>query len=111
MGLIEHSAGAKSGRDMVFKSQAFHEDDFYKTYDKVIANLRALKNQKNKSILQNELRKFDSDIKRLIEKYFNPTILDLKQNRDAAIMQQIKEYEPKLQRAAQSLGLTILRRT
>ncbi|MDA1353199.1 MAG: hypothetical protein O3A01_01850 [bacterium] len=108
MGFIEYSAGAKGGRDAVYKAFAAQEDEFYTIYDKVIANLRALKEQKSVSILVNELRKFSADITKLVERFFYPAMLELERNMDANIKQQVKDYKPKLERIALAFKLTII---
>lgn len=107
MGFIEYSAGTRGGRDGVYKAFGYQEDEFYAAYDKVIANFRALKTQKSESILRNELRKFTQEITKLVEKFFYPAMTELSVNTDPSIKQQVKEYQPNIDRIVSAFQLSV----
>lgn len=77
-----NAGNSHNKRDSVYKSQNTSDNSFYALYDETIRFLKTISTYENKTVISRELIKINSKVKTLIDIFFKPTLLRLKEQTD-----------------------------
>lgn len=83
MGRIRDTAQS-GGRDLSYLTLSHQEDAFFELYDFVMASADNLVKIASQSVFQSELEKLKPNIRRIIDKYFAPALLEISSSRELA---------------------------
>jgi hypothetical protein len=103
---VKNLTGAKGGRDQTAMSFGSLDDEFYNLYDSLVNNINNLIKISSDNVFHVELNKIKKFCRIIIDKYFEPALLDLSPNID--VKELVSELKIKIRRIFDKLNLKFI---